>query len=160
MSLLEYEPSTRPVLVKGEELFRVSGLSTDDMTFILNLHREDILSLLIWYQAEQHNIFTPKGLDAVVMKLVTSYAGLLAEVISVAGGYRTKLAAEKAAKLPFSSQAAACSDILTMTFDDAGGLKNLSATLATILRAMFPADVRSALLESLRQRLNSEQNES
>ena len=158
MSLLDYEPTTRPVLVNGKELFHVSGLSTEAMSFILNLHREEILALVLWYQAGQHNIFSPQGLDAVVIKMVNSYSHLLAEVISVAGGYRSNEAAKKAAKLPFTAQSAACADILTMTFDDAGGLKNLFATLATILREMFPADVKEALLESLRQALNNEQN--
>lgn len=151
MSLLDYKPLSRPVVVGGKELFEVRGLGVAEITYLLDLHREDIIHAATAYQEQRASVFSTKGLEQMTLTLLTKFPTLTAEVISCAAGHRDKAGAEAAAKLPFGTAAATLADILTLTFDDAGGLKNLLATLAKLTGDLLPAELKGAVLESLRQ---------
>ena len=156
MTLMDYTPVTRPVVAHGQTVFTVRGLSTADLAYLIEIHREQIVRAVMAYKNQNVSVFTPKGAEQTTLMLLTMFPQIAAEVISVAAGHRDSEAAKKATALPFTTQASTLHDVLTLTFDDAGGLKNLLATLAMLARAMFPDDVKSALLESLRATLTVE----
>lgn len=147
MALSDYTPATKAVHVKGEHLFDVRGLGVDDLSYIINLHREDVIAAAQAYRLQKASLFSTRGLEQMTITLLTKFPSVAAEVISAAADDRA--AADRAAKLPFSSQATALHEIVAMTFEDAGGLKNLFATLASLAQELIPAELKNALLESL-----------
>jgi dihydrodipicolinate synthase/N-acetylneuraminate lyase len=144
-SLSDYTPTTRPIMHLGKVLFEVAGLSLDDITYLITIHKEDILDVLKAYDAQKVNIFSREGSDTMILMIRNEFPNLAAEIIACAAGQRDQHA--KAAKLPLTAQISALAEILGQTFEDAGGLKNLVATLGKVGKSFLPAEI-SALLES------------
>lgn len=150
--LLSYEPERRPVAINGKTLCEVRGLGVEDLGLLLNRHKDDVIAAAAAYQLQRHTIFSTRGLEQMVLTLITKFPPLAAEIIVVASD-QPPAATENARKLPFATQARALSDIMALTFEDAGGLKNLLATLGKLVESVLPADLRAAL-ESLPQDLS------
>lgn len=147
---LNYQPASRPLVIDGKTIATLRGLGVDDLTYIINLHREDVIEAALAYSRQKASLFSTRGLEQMTTTLMTRFPKIVSEVISCAAGHRSAEGAAVAEKVPFGSQMTALADILTLTFDDAGGLKNLAAILADLAKQLLPDEVRVAVLESLK----------
>lgn len=130
-----FEPEEAIIHLKGkggkEYSFKVRGLTVPDVTKLLERRLGDI-------EVAFELVKGTKGLatDGVIMSLLNEAPALMAEVISEAADDRDN--PERYMKLPFSAQFQAINEIARMTLEEAGGLKNLIATLQSLLPAAFP----------------------
>lgn len=145
MGLANYEPETYRVVFKPkgqDHSFDVRGLNLTDISYLVGEHISDIEAAVNLFQQGRQTIMAG-GLDAFLMMLCRDAPGLVAEVISVSANER-ELAANYA-KLPFSVSVIALAEILRMTVEEQGSLKNLSAALVAVLKDVLPASLRERL---------------
>lgn len=148
MGLANYEPETHKIEFrsgKKDYHFVVRGLHTDDITYIVGNHLADIQAgITLFEEARTSSDRTVEAkMDAFILTVCREAPALVAEIISVAADERELL--EKYVKLPFSVQATAMAEVTRMTFEDGGGLKNLSATTANLILQMLPESAREVL---------------
>jgi len=125
--------------------FPVRGLGLTDMSAILADYVTDIEQLwVLWQRIQLSAVGRGSYLDAFVMTVIREAPLLAAEIISAAADQRPLV--QKYAKLPFSVQIKALNRILALTFEDEGGnLKNLSATLVSLVKGVLTAEKRETL---------------
>jgi len=116
----------------GEEApyFEVRGLCADDLTFLVTMHHAPITKALIVYQEQRERIM--KGGNALtdfLLTLARDFPDLVAEVISAATDSLDDLTRQNARKLPFTTQLMALNEIVKLSMEDVGGLKNLLAEM-------------------------------
>lgn len=142
MALADYEvvKKTIPFNNKGGS-FEIRGLNTDDFTFMIATNLDRIADALAKYQESGDTIWREGGLDDFVKSLIRELPELVAEVISTAADEPTLI--DKARKLPFGVQMTALVEIMGMTLEEAGGVKNLFATLANLLLGALPNEARA-----------------
>lgn len=150
MGLANFDPEVHPITFKsrGEDVsFTVRGLTLADISRIIGDHVADIEAAYELYQSGKNTIIQRGSMDALILQICRDAPGLVAEVISTTADEPDL--AEKYAKIPFSVSAVALAEIMRMTLEEQGGLKNLSAALVQILKDVLPAKMRDALLGSL-----------
>lgn len=146
MGLETFEPETHEIKFKSGKqthAFTVRGLTLIDISGLVGDHIADIDAAYELYKSAEAKIFSRATLDDLVLAMCRDVPGLVAEVISRTAD-EPHLAATYA-KLPFSVSAVALAEILRMTLEEQGGLKNLSAALVTILKDVLPEKVWNVL---------------
>lgn len=146
MGLSTFEPESYPIQFKAnrkDHEFNVRGLTLIDLSYLVGEHIVDIDAALELYKSSKDTMFSRASIDALILMLCRDAPGLVAEVISVAADERDLKA--QYAKLPFSVSALALAEILRMTLEEQGGLKNLSATLVNLLRDVLPERLKDVL---------------
>jgi hypothetical protein len=127
--------------VDGEKpFFEVRGITLDDMTFLVNQHLEPITRALKLYQESREDILKTGNLSGFVMTLARDFPALAAEVISAASDSLDEATRAVAAKLPLSVQISALSEIVRLSLEDAGGLKNLLAEMQARIKDAAASD--------------------
>lgn len=152
MALADFTPDTRPILRKGATLFTVRGLNVEDITVLIEQNLADIEKAFTLYLAAKKDIFSTKGMDKFLMLLIQKFPGLVAEVISRSSDEPGT--ADNARKLPFAIQATALTEIVNLTFEEVGALKNLFATAADKVKSVVNPDVVDGLRSQLQHRLS------
>jgi hypothetical protein len=147
MSLASFTPERRILKFKKIEL-DLRGITTDDVTAILSRNLIQVQIAFESFEKIRSGVFTQAGLDAFLLQLVTGTPGLAAEVISICCDEPDQEA--KARALPLVVQLSALQEIVSLTFEEAGGLKNWFATMTETLRNVLPASVIESL-SSLRK---------
>jgi hypothetical protein len=115
----------------GEEKssFEVRGLCVDDLTFLVTAHHGPITRALKLYQESRSDILASKNISGFVLTLAKDFPDLVAEVISAATDSLDDQTREIARKLPIVTQITALNEILKLSMEEAGGLKNLMAEI-------------------------------
>lgn len=155
MGLSTFEPEVHPISfkAKGQEFsFTVRGLNLTDISYLVGEHIQDIETGVVLFQQGREAI-EKGGFDSLLLMLCRDVPGLVAEVISTVADEPDHV--QRYAKLPFSVSVIALAEVLRMTVEEQGGLKNLSAALVTILKDALPANLR-AVLEPRLQEMQSE----
>lgn len=130
----DFEPETSPVRFKagGKPIsFTVRGLNVVDLGELLAAHRHDIESLVALAAEMKKMVFANAVVDDLVLVFCRDTPTLVAEVISVAAGQPHRQ--DKFLALPASVTSYALSEILRMTLEEHGGLKNLKASLIRLV---------------------------
>lgn len=131
-----YEPEESVIKLKGkggkDYSFKVRGLTIPDVTKLLEHRLGDVEAAYELVKGDKRRL----GADDIIISLLGEAPALMAEVISAAADDRGN--PEVYLKLPFSAQHRALAEIARMTLEEAGGLKNLFATLQSLLPAAFP----------------------
>jgi hypothetical protein len=131
MSIEAYEIPTLPVLAKGEPIFHVRGLDVEDLTFLAQNYLEDIRNAIVMYGVNKQRVAARQNLNELVLLAAKDFPPLVAEIISRAAGEPGQT--DKVRRMPFMIQIMALKNVLTLTTEEAGGLKNLIAVLAAAL---------------------------
>jgi hypothetical protein len=152
MPLSAYTPERRKLKFKRVE-FQVRGITTEDVTLILSRRLGDVQQAALLFHKARTDVLTRNSLDAFVTRLCMDFPWLVAEVISVAADEPDTI--EQAKTLPMPIQIAALLDIMTLTFEEAGGLKNWLAAQIAQVREVLPE-----LKEALSPLLNPEAHRS
>lgn len=146
MGLSTFEPEVHPISFNSrgkEQAFTVRGLTLVDISYLVGEHIADIDAAYEMFKSAKDSLYSRGGLDSMILMFCKDAPGLVAEVISVTADEPTLV--ERYAKLPFSVSALALAEIIRMTLEEQGGLKNLSAALARILKEVLPEKMRDAL---------------
>lgn len=136
MSLSDFQVDTVPIIRKGQTLFTVRGLNIEDLTSLTVKNLPAIQEAFKLYNDSKIEVFTQTALNKLILSLTVQLPGLVAEVISQAADEPE--AADKARKLPMPLQVLALTEIVNLTFEEVGDLKNLFATLASKVKAVDP----------------------
>jgi hypothetical protein len=133
LSIESYVIPKLPVESKGETIFEVRGLDVTDLTFLAQNYLPDILRAVEEYGKVRRARLEARGLTEFVMLAAKDFPDLVAEIISRAADEPGQT--EKAAKLPFMIQLTALRQVMLLSTEEAGGLKNLIAVLAAALQS-------------------------
>lgn len=133
MQLKDYQIQRSKVPLPGkpgdDNFFEVRGLCVDDLTLLISLHHGPITRALKLYQESKADVIASKNLTGFMLLLAKDFPELVAEVISAASDSLDDATRQVARKLPFTTQVLALNEILKLSMEDAGGLKNLLAEL-------------------------------
>lgn len=131
MTLANFEPITEIVDIRskaGKISVTVRGLGLHDISQLMRTHAVDLEGLIGIYENSAGSEFTAVALGKFVMELIRQAPGLVAHIIALAADEPSM--AEKAGKLGFMDQVKLLKSIGTMTFDEIGGVKKMTAELA------------------------------
>lgn len=148
MGLAQYQPPTASVPLGGDNKMLVRGLGLTDITKLVTDHLPDVRAVYLTYEQHKQSIFSKSSMDGFLLQICRTCPDVVAEVISVAVvGEEAKEEdlLKQAQKLHFAVQVAALTEIFKLTFEDAGGLKNLYALLRDLMNEVLPEDARAAL---------------
>jgi hypothetical protein len=109
----------------------VRALNLDDLTEMISAHLGPIAEAVELYEKNRADMFAAGNIDRFVITVMRVLPQLSAEIIAVAAD-EPELT-EAAGRLAFGIQLRALSEVARMTLEDAGGLKNLFAALASAL---------------------------
>lgn len=149
MGLAHFEPETHEIKFtsKGKPFsFVVRGLNLVDLSYLVGEHLADIEAAWELFSDAQKEIIRRGSMDGLFLTLCRDAPGLVAEIISVAADEKDLV--EQYAKLPFSISVTALAEVSRLTMVEAGGLKNLFASLANL--------IQSGLLEKAQELLGTQ----
>lgn len=137
MSLADFQPLTRTVKAGRLEL-TVRGLSLDDVSVLINDHLVDLDKLFELYErgAEQ-----PLASARFILSLTQEAPALIATAIALAADEPDLVS--KARKLSIPAQVELVKAILTLTFEEAGGLGKFVESLTILLKGLTPTPTRT-----------------
>lgn len=148
-NLSAYEPVRRLVPLEGRDFaLSVRGLDLAAVTGLISNYLPEIEVLVGHYLKNRQTFLEQASYHAFLMTILRDAPDLTAEVISVAADQPEAKA--KARTLPAGYQVAVFTEILTLTVEEAGGLKKLLAALAQRVESAIPADLLTALGAQLR----------
>jgi hypothetical protein len=135
MALSDFIPERRPVLVNGQALFSVEGLSLETLAVLVKTHLPDLEHVFdIIVKGERVDETFPEQLIRVSLGLATQAPGLVANIIAVASGEPINDELIRTARrLPFPVQVDALTTIGSMTFEEVGGVKKAAESLMSLL---------------------------
>lgn len=138
MSLLDYTPERLPVLVNGEVLFQVEGISLETLAVLVKTHLPDLEAVFdIVVDSESAGGSFSDHLFRVAQGIALQGPGLAANLIAIASGEEVSLALiAKAKRLPFTVQVDAITKIGKLTFEEAGGVKKAMESLMNLLASL------------------------
>ena len=140
----DYAPLTVEIPVPRSKGFIVRGLNTDDISKLIFLNLDDVVGAVTYYQKHRESVFTRDGLTQALIILSKNFPQLTSEMLSIASDGWGEPGQMR--MLPAGVQMTALGEILKMTLEDLGGLKNTWGLLVEVVRgAMRAADVRVAL---------------
>jgi hypothetical protein len=119
------------------------ALDLDDVSLLISGHLGAIANALEIYQDMKADINESGSLDRFVVGLIRMLPDLTAEIIATSAGVPDL--AHKARQLAFGVQLRSLSEIVRMTLEDTGGIKNLFAALPSVLAGLqMPQMVQKA----------------
>lgn len=115
----------------GEKpFFEVRGLCADDLTFLVTMHHSQITKALVVYQEQRERIMGGgRGMTDFLLTIAREFPDLVAEVISAATDSLDDSTRKVAKTLPFTTQLLALNEIVKLSMDEIGELKNLLAEM-------------------------------
>lgn len=128
-SLADYEIVRVAVPLPGQKQIMVRGLSSDDLTYLISLHLEEIIKAVKLYQESRADILVTGNFSQFIMTIARDFPGVIAEVISAATDSHDEASRATARKLPMPTQMLLMDAIVKLTMEEAGGLKNLLAEM-------------------------------
>lgn len=156
MPLAEYTPETREIPFGKEKegkrnSLTVRALSLNDITPMISSRMGDLEQLYSIFKGAKAAIYATHNVSSLLVMVVTKLPDLASEVISVACDEPGNKA--QAARLPIAVQVAALSEIMKLTLEDAGGLKNLYGMLTNLTDELLPQSVRAGLASQMTKSL-------
>lgn len=135
MALSDYIPECRPVSIKGKVLFKVEGLSLDTLAVLVKTHLPDLEGVFdIVLKGERENESFRDQLFRISSGLAVKAPGLVANIIAIASTEElTEDLIRTAGRLPFPVQVHALTEIGSLTFEEAGGVKKSIESLMILL---------------------------
>lgn len=134
MQLRDYEIPKATIPLPGKTSFEVRGLTTADISFLIENHLGPITRAVKLYQESRADILTGGNLNKFVMALAGDAPQLVAEVISAAADSLDDKTRAIAKQLPITVQIAAMAEIARLTMQESDGLKNLLAETVKVLQ--------------------------
>lgn len=156
MPLATYVAPREKVALGKNDHFTVRGLSTADVSKLLQEHRQDLEALFTVFETSKE--LSTQSIEAVTMYLLQDMPSLTAELIVIASD-EPDATVEQVVLLPLPSQLDALGKIMKLTFEEAGGLKNFVAMLMTLLRG-FGINIASPMsaVEKIREQIRMNQH--
>ena len=138
MALSDYKPERREILVKGEPLFSVQGLSLDTLAVLVRTHMPDfeaVFDLLTQGETPTEDFFSQ--ISRIAVSIARQAPGLAANIIAVCSGEEvTEALVATARRLPFPTQVEAMTNIGDLTFREAGEVKKSLESLMSLIAAL------------------------
>lgn len=159
MGLAQFEPETKTLPLPGKSPLpgqpkreiTLRGLNVEDLTALVSTRMTQLKQFYELYERSKAEIFASNRTDKFVLALVGHMPNLVAEVISLAADEPGEESVRQARKLPFAFQVVCLGEVVRMTFQEAGGLKNLMAMLASLIEEAVPGNSSAReLLASLK----------
>lgn len=156
MPLATYVAPREKVKLGKDNDFTVRGLSTADVSKLLQNHRQDLEVLFSVFEKSKE--LSTESIESVALYLMQDMPTLTAELIVIASD-EPEAGIEQVMMLPLPSQLDALGKIMKLTFEEAGGLKNFVAMLMTLLRG-FGINVASPMsaVEKIREQIRLNQH--
>jgi hypothetical protein len=145
MGLTSYRAPTTNIPLGKDNSFTVRGLGLDDFSVLIANHLSAITQATEAYELFQRSSGKIASMQGFFMILLKEYPGLMSEVISIAADEPDA----KNIRLPMAIQTSALSEIGRLTLTDAGGLGNLLAMLATLLKGVGAVKMAASLEQAL-----------
>lgn len=135
MALSDFVPARRPIVVNGEELFSVEGISLETLATLVSTHLPDLEVVFdILVRGEKADEPFGAHLQRVSQGIALQAPGLAANIIAIASTEElTPALVANAKRLPFPVQVDAMMQIGALTFDEAGGVKKSVESLMILL---------------------------
>lgn len=134
MAAIDYKTPTTEIPFPNGGSMTVRGLNLDDLSALLQDHLEPISKAVDAYRLHKESAFTNANLMTFILTLAKDFPGLVSEVISIA----TDEPGARNIKFSLGIQVSALAAVSKLTLEEAGGLGNLFATLATLARGVLP----------------------
>lgn len=153
MPLKDYEIATETIALPRGGSFVVRGLGLPAVTHLVQHHLADVLKALELYTRQKRGVATRAMMSEFAMLLCKDVPALATEIISVA--CEEEGVEDKIRQLPVVPQINALLMIVKLTTEEAGGLKNLVAFVAPMLRGVVnseeavPGTLKHKLLTSI-----------
>lgn len=142
----EVERETITFGSKKKTSFEVRGIGVEDLGQLLASRLTEVEAMYAMFAASKASIYSRSNLDGFVLTLIQKAPDLVAEVISRAADEPENRQSYR--RIPFAASAAALMAIVKLSFEEAGGLKNLLATLMSLVDEALPQGARERI-ESL-----------
>lgn len=141
MSIADYEPPKIEFELSSSVKIVLRGLSTEDIVHLFEANFAEVQATWELYEQANRAIFTDTAQVKFLAALIQKCPGLIAEVISRSAGEPEQMHRVKTWGLGL--QMGCMQVIFNLTLQEAGGLKNLSASLDPMLPtlAKFSASV-------------------
>lgn len=142
MALSNYQIPRTTIPLGNENNMAVRGLNLEDISFLVQVHKNDVDSVVSLFQGKIGKDKTPEGVAKVVQKngseliveLIQRFPLLIANVICVAADEPEQW--ENASKLPMPVQVEAVLAIATHTFNDVDGFKKFVGNVGAVLQSV------------------------
>jgi hypothetical protein len=156
MPLATYVAPREKVALGKNDSFTVRGLSTADVSKLLQNHRQDLEALFSVFEKSKE--LSTQSVEVVTMYVLEDMPSLAAELILIASD-EPDASLDQVVLLPMPSQLDALGKIMKLTFEEAGGLKNFVAMILTLLRG-FGINVASPMsaVEKIREQIKLNQH--
>lgn len=148
MSIADYEPPSLAFKLNDKVSVTLRGVSTADLTKIVTSNFEDVTETWELFQVAQKAVYTTDGQRKLMLSLIQKCPALVAEVISLSAGEPDQV--DRIAKWGIGLQMGCLQVIYNLTLQEAGGLKNLLASLEPMLPTLAKLS-GNVLLGSLNQ---------
>lgn len=153
MPIKNYSPETFVVRLGKDNSFTVRGITFTDLSRLIRTHQADLEVTFALYDKaiEQSKIGRDDVGDMLILNLLNDAPLLVAELIRIASG-EEDLTDETILSLPFPTQIIALTQIVRLTFEEVGGVKNFLGMLLPMFGQMgvrIPRDLQQALLKKL-----------
>lgn len=145
MGLRDYKVARVEIPLGDDNSFSVRGLGLDDFSILLTNHLSAITQAAEAYEVFQRSSAKIASLQGFFLIVLKDYPGLMSEVISMAADEPDT----KGIRLPIGVQTSALTEIGRLTLQDAGGLGNLLAMLATVLKGVGAVNLAASLEQAL-----------
>lgn len=130
MALADYQPRRHQLVVDGQPLCTLRGLTTPDIAVLVEAHHPDLLALMdlinVGRALEDGELMT------ITVSLLQHAPGVAANIIAIASDEPTS--GPVAEKLPFPVQLEALQAIGDMTFTEAASVKKTLGVIAALLQ--------------------------
>lgn len=151
--LYDFRIPTAQVNYKGTQVMEVRGLAFNDVSYLVNRHRDDLLQLMdLWTQVaddfQRDDIQSSIQQAAVnkdyIIRLIQQAPAIVANAIALAADAIDQV--DTIARYPVSIQIEALQVIGKLTADDFGGIKKLIGSIAGLAMANAPDNMRAEYL--------------
>lgn len=129
------------------QTLRLRGIALEDLSIILANRLTEVEAMYALFAAAKASVFSRSALDGFVLTLIQKAPDLASEVISRCNDDPANMQLYR--KIPLGVQAASLIAITKLTFEEAGGLKNLIAMLASLGNEALPQDARERIASLL-----------
>lgn len=147
--IYDFTIPTETIKYKDQPVLDVRGLSFNDISYLVNQHREDVQKLVaLWDSYSKEDVFETTR-EAVLIQygfeLLTEAPGILAHIIAVSADNADKDTVMMITRLPATVQIDALKAVGKLTIDDFGGVKKMVETLYQTVLANAPDRVRNSV---------------